>query len=170
MGTNLILPGRGAPSGSATRFSRMVPSHDEYSYSVARSHASYSRERPACGRCTGFISPSLTQRKWYMPPVVPGWQRISCYENRTDAYQDRPAGCDRWCPSRSMGREPHCNHAHFPVPKSENPVGSSSSCTIETDVRISPEGVGSCATKWWSEASGAARNPWISYAGRGAGQ
>ncbi len=43
-----------------------------------------------------FISALWTQRKWYMPPVLLGWQRISCYENRTDALGDLPACCYQW--------------------------------------------------------------------------
>jgi len=47
------------------------------------------------------------------------------YENRTDAYGDLPAWCERWCLSGSILKELHCNRARFSVSKSGNPVGSS---------------------------------------------
>jgi hypothetical protein len=56
-----------------------------------------------------------------MPPVLLDWQRFFCYENRTDAYGDLPALCDRRCPSGSIRKELHCNHAFFSVPESGNP-------------------------------------------------
>src|SRR6202158_6460133 len=49
-----------------------------------------------------FMSAFLTQRKWYMPPVLLGWQRISCYENGTEALGDLPAACDPGGPPESV--------------------------------------------------------------------
>lgn len=77
-----------------------------------------------CVASLRFMSAFLTQRKWYMPPVLLGWQRISCYENRTDALGDVPAGCYQWGPPEPALKELPCNHACFSVPKIGNQAGT----------------------------------------------
>jgi hypothetical protein len=106
-------------------------------------HATLS-SRPRCSREADAVSPGADNlvsgnfHRWgrteihfclsdtaemYMPPLLLDWPRMSCYENRTDAYGLTLARCDRRCPSESRRKEPHCNHARFSVPKSENPGG-----------------------------------------------
>ena len=91
-----------------------------------------------CWRSLGFISTSLTQRKCICHLILLDWQRIFCYENRTDAYGALPGGCGRRCPSGSTPIELRCNHAPSSVPKSGIQVEEHVHCASETGDRMSP--------------------------------
>ena len=78
--------------------------------------------------CVGsprLISAPLIQRKWYMPTVLLGWQRIFCYESRTDAQRTCSVAATGGVRPNPFLKELHCNHACFSVPKIENPGGTS---------------------------------------------
>src|SRR5208337_3927682 len=53
---------------------------------------------------------SRPELRWYMPPLLLDWQRISFYENRRDARRDRPAWCDPCNPPGACHgiRSPFC--------------------------------------------------------------
>src|SRR5271157_5603183 len=53
---------------------------------------------------------SRPEQRWYMPPLLLDWQRISFYENRRDARRDRPAWCDPCNPPGACHgiRSPFC--------------------------------------------------------------
>jgi hypothetical protein len=66
----------------------------------------------------------------YLPPLLLHWQRIFCYENRTDAYRALATWCDRRCLSGSTRKEPYCIHALLSVPKSGNQLEALVQCVI----------------------------------------
>src|ERR1700674_765670 len=73
------------------------------------------------------ISSLLIQRKWYMCPVLLGWQRIFCYETRTDAQRTCSVAATGGVRPNPFLKDLHCNHACFSVLKIGNPGGTSCS-------------------------------------------
>jgi hypothetical protein len=97
-----------------------------------------------CVASPRFISAFLTQRKWYMPPVRLGWQRISCYENRTDALGDLPACCSCGVRPNPFCRNSPATTRAFLFQKSEIKPEPGVHCAIRTGDRMSPRGQGPC--------------------------
>ena len=129
----------------------------------------FPRAASSVGDTPDSLSPSRAQRKWYMPLVMLDWQRFSVTKTEKTFTGTRFLGATVGVRLDPLGanRTATARVSLFQNPKIQS--GARLHAPSEPMLEYPPRGFSSCATKWWSEASGAERNTGISYAGRGVG-